>query len=270
MPEMSRVLKHVIETEAGDIGLDVYPIDSETHRAALNKLIIEHYYNREIAHESTSIFKFNLRKKMNEIMPAYNQLFLLQLTAIDLMMNVDVTTVATRDTTLDTESDTTSTSSSEGSGTTSMDSAENVAANSTANTENETKTAAKAYNSAFPQSQIVSSENYATSAQHNNSAANSGGSTSSDSSTDTTTGVNGTNTTSADGTSIESGSGKATTDEDVTSTTKGRQNVLGSDAFVKARATIINIEMMIVEDLGELFSLTWGGSDNYSEGYYQW
>lgn len=55
--------------------LDEYPIFDENHRATLNDKIISHYYFREIGQETPSRFAFNLRRKMNEIMPYYNQLY---------------------------------------------------------------------------------------------------------------------------------------------------------------------------------------------------
>lgn len=55
--------------------LDDYPIFDEAHRATLNDKIIAHYYFREIGQETPSRFSFNLRRKMNEIMPYYNQLY---------------------------------------------------------------------------------------------------------------------------------------------------------------------------------------------------
>lgn len=55
--------------------LDEYPIFDENHRATLNDKIISHYYFREIGQETPSRFSFNLRRKMNEIMPYYNQLY---------------------------------------------------------------------------------------------------------------------------------------------------------------------------------------------------
>ena len=55
--------------------LDEYPIFDENHRATLNDKIIAHYYFREIGQETPSRFSFNLRRKLNEIMPYYNQLY---------------------------------------------------------------------------------------------------------------------------------------------------------------------------------------------------
>ena len=52
-----------------------FPIFDENHRNILCSKIIAHYYNDEIAYETVGLFKFNLRTKMNEIMPYYNTLY---------------------------------------------------------------------------------------------------------------------------------------------------------------------------------------------------
>ncbi len=57
------------------LGKNDYPIFDENHRAILNDKIIAHYYFREIGQETPSRFAFNLRRKMNEIMPYYNKLY---------------------------------------------------------------------------------------------------------------------------------------------------------------------------------------------------
>lgn len=58
-----------------DIGLKDYPIFMEEHRETLNNKIIEHYRFREIGLETPMLFKLYLNRKMNEIMPYYNQLY---------------------------------------------------------------------------------------------------------------------------------------------------------------------------------------------------
>ena len=52
-----------------------YPIFDENYRDILNRKIIEHYYMREVGQETPSLFKFFIQRKMNEIMPYYNQLY---------------------------------------------------------------------------------------------------------------------------------------------------------------------------------------------------
>lgn len=50
---------------------DPYPIWKEEHRAELEKKIIEHYMFRQIGFETPARFKFEINKRMREIMPYY-------------------------------------------------------------------------------------------------------------------------------------------------------------------------------------------------------
>lgn len=63
--------------------LDDYPIFDECHRQELNDKIIEHYYFREIGAETPDRFNFYLRRKMREIMPYYNQLYISEMIKFD-------------------------------------------------------------------------------------------------------------------------------------------------------------------------------------------
>lgn len=61
-----------------NIGLDSYPIWDENEREGLNRLIIDHFWNRDIGQETIAMFTFMLRRTMREIMPTYNQLYATQ------------------------------------------------------------------------------------------------------------------------------------------------------------------------------------------------
>ena len=52
-----------------------YPIWNEKHRSELNDKILEHYMFRQIGFETAARFKFELNKKMREIMPYYNKIW---------------------------------------------------------------------------------------------------------------------------------------------------------------------------------------------------
>lgn len=64
-------------------GLDAYPIFDELHRAELNQKIIDHFWNRESAFESPSMFRHKLRTLMNIQMPYFNKLYESELLSID-------------------------------------------------------------------------------------------------------------------------------------------------------------------------------------------
>lgn len=76
MPTFTIELHKVIEyygTSA--MGLDDYPIYDEKHRGELNKKIVDRFYNREIGVETPELFFSRFKRKMNEIMPYYNELY---------------------------------------------------------------------------------------------------------------------------------------------------------------------------------------------------
>lgn len=52
-----------------------YPVVTETPKEELETKIIRHYYMREIGCETYGQWKFFLENKMNEIMPYYNELY---------------------------------------------------------------------------------------------------------------------------------------------------------------------------------------------------
>lgn len=52
-----------------------FPLYDSTHRNMLCCKILMHYYTQEIAYETYGLWKFNLRRKMLEIMPYYNKLY---------------------------------------------------------------------------------------------------------------------------------------------------------------------------------------------------
>jgi len=75
-----------------DIGLDTYPIDNEAHREVLNEKILNHYDAHEIGFETVNMFAFALRRRMNEIMPYYNQMYASELLLIDPLHNMSMQT----------------------------------------------------------------------------------------------------------------------------------------------------------------------------------
>lgn len=74
-----------------DDALSHYPIFSEEYRSTLNSKIKTHFWFNEIGHETVDIFIFQLRVKMNEIMPYYNQMYESELTKRDPFLTVRMT-----------------------------------------------------------------------------------------------------------------------------------------------------------------------------------
>lgn len=57
------------------LGLDDYPIFNEAYRDTLNSKIIRRYYVREIGMETVGLFAFYMRERMYDVMTYYNQLY---------------------------------------------------------------------------------------------------------------------------------------------------------------------------------------------------
>ena len=212
-------LKDVIDLSP-DIGLNQYTIFDESYRPGLNQKIIEHYWNQEIGHETISMFTFAMKRKMNEIMPYYNQLYKSEQLKFDPFNTVDMDSLS------NSEADTTGTSKSD---TTSSSDAKS-----------------RAVMSQFPQNMLSDNGDYATSAQDN------------------------TSDTAATGGSVEESAGNQT--GKVSGNVKGRQGP-AAGLLMQYRQSFLNVDMMIINDLAELFMLIWSNGDefternNYSYGY---
>lgn len=78
-------------SEASPKIFSYYVLFDEEYRKVLNNKILAHYINYQIGYESISLFLFALNRKMNEIMPYYNQLYenVLKLSELDLSDNMD-------------------------------------------------------------------------------------------------------------------------------------------------------------------------------------
>lgn len=150
MGSFTMTLEEVIEMEGEEsLGLSDYPIFDEAHRAVLNKKIIDQYYNQEIGQETISMFRLAMKRRMNLIMPAYNQNYELSKIALDALITVDIASnaTATGNSTGTTTGDTTSTSNAK----------------------------SRAVASQFPQNSLQANSEYATSAQDNISDSSAGG-----------------------------------------------------------------------------------------------
>lgn len=69
-----------------------YPIFNEEYRSILEEKILKHFYTREIGEETYGLWKLRLDRKMNEIMPYYNKLYVAQLDDFNPFLSVDMRT----------------------------------------------------------------------------------------------------------------------------------------------------------------------------------
>lgn len=86
------------------LGLDKYPIYDEAYRKPLNEKIVNHFWFREIGTETADMFVFMLNRKMNEIMPFYNQLYKSSILEIDPLLTFRSTTEQTTEGTNESDS----------------------------------------------------------------------------------------------------------------------------------------------------------------------
>jgi hypothetical protein len=199
----------------GNIGLQHYPIFDPTYRDSLNGRIVDRYWNREIGLETVDMFQLAMRRKMNEIMPYYNKLYLSERVAYDPLSTVDLTTSSNANVTQDSTSNGDSTTTGNATG------------------------KSRSVSSETPQTALSGNGDYATAASDVNS----------DSSNDST----------GSQTSVDN----ATTATDATNHTTGYQGA-ASDLIMRYRESLLNIDLMILGELEELFMLVWDNGDEYT------
>ena len=68
-----------------------YPIFDEAYRSVLETKIIKHFYLREICAETVGVWKHFLDMRMNEIMPYYNKLYESELIEFNPLYDTDLT-----------------------------------------------------------------------------------------------------------------------------------------------------------------------------------
>lgn len=208
-----------------DLGLDTYPIFDEDYRAPLNAKIVEHFYFREIGQETPALFRRFLNRKMNEIMPFYNQLYKSALLDFDPLSNYDMRTEGSTTGTSDQSRDYSRT--------------ENTNTKATSDTVNDTDSTARTVVSATPQMQLSGNEDYATNLTDSNSSTTAKGTSTQDS--------------SADSAASDTTKASSKTLEDYVTHVSGISGITKAQALMQFRDTFLNIDMMVIGDLNELF-----------------
>lgn len=233
-----------------------FPIFDEEYRNVLCTKILRHYYTREIGLETYGLWKLKLQTKLNEIMPYYNKLYESELYKYNPLHDVDMTTTnvgqKTGERTDVQNDDRTNTFSGSR---TSENEQTNVASNE--NTRNSDSQDRDMY-SDTPQGTLtgVDTNTYLTNFRK----------------------VLGTNNTTDKGNATDIAQGKQTTSDQNTESSTGRNtsigktnntedyvmHVVGKSAganYAKMikdfRDNLLNIDMDIIRDLGELFMLLW-------------
>ena len=257
-----------------------FPIFDESYRTVLETKILRHYYTREIGLETVGLWKLKLNTKLNEIMPYYNQLYKSELIKFNPLYDVEITRErktegkGTKDTengeTRNGENHTENSQSSTNNTNNKVEDNGSVTGR-TEGTQNQTPTGngTNMY-SDTPQGAISDLQNgkYLTNATVD-SATNAFTGTSGDSTTQTT------ENTRSDNTESEVSTG-GTNDNEYSSKMDGYSNttlsntedylehVIGSnggESFSKRlldyRTTFINIDMLVINELEDLFFGLW-------------
>lgn len=257
-----------------------YPIFDNNYRNVLETKILRHYYTREIGFETVGLWQFWLNTRLNEIMPYYNKLYESELLKFNPLYEVDLTTDYSKNLKgeenkntnysentnskhdIDTEEEIENESSteSEKNGTNKRD---------TSNTTDESLDHWDYY-SDTPQGGVngLADMTYLTNARHivdTNHTANIGvenGETTDSGRVD----VSGSSNTNKSTTDIGTGSksGNSTDKTDINNVESYLQHVKGKNSgtsfsklLTEYRETFINIDMMIIRDLSDLFMNIW-------------
>ena len=217
-----------------DLGMKDYPIFDETYRETLNNKIIQHYYFREIGFETEALFKNRLNNKLNEIMPYYNQLYKSAQIQLEPLSNVNYLEEISRNLDSNTLGEANTTGSGKGSTTTSGTSKIDYGKISKFSDIAQAQTS---------QNQILN-DTYLTNATVEDGT---------DTTTDSGTG-------SSESTNTTKGTSKGTrADNEKTELRRKGNNggVSESELLNLYRETFLNIDMMVIEDLSDLFLGIW-------------
>lgn len=204
------------EPVGAGIGLGTYPLFDPAYRDTLNYKIVAHYLNREIGYESVDMFVHALARRMNEVMPLYNELYKLTARDIDWLTTTEII------------------SEMDGIG------EQTVTATSAAESVSDSDSRSRAVTSNTPQVALGGQGDYASALTDTNAQS---GSTA-DSREDTSSSTDST--------------------EKTVSRTHGYSGVTPGDLIRKAHREMLNIDLLIIEDLADLFMGLWDNGDNYN------
>lgn len=237
-----------------------WEIFDEEYRPVLCQKILKHYYTREIGLETVGLWKLKLETKLNEIMPYYNELYRTKLMAFDPFKDVDYWRDHEGSGTVDSTGNRTNTNQIAEATHDERDNVVNVAdSGNSAGTGQKAATRWDAY-SDTPQGALTNVQNntYLTNARkiedtestaHNENYQRAQNTRQDD---------------DRNGTRNVSGNASEDTENNVNSTDEYLEHIYGKynsrtymSIVKEVREIIINIDMMIIGDLKDLFMLLW-------------
>lgn len=248
-----------------DVGLNDYPIFDATYRPLLNRKITDHYALFEIGLETDEMFKFALNRRMREIMPYYNQLYLSEKIVFDPLSTMDFTETGVSTSESDSTGHTDTAGVAHTATTSTGDTTSDTTSDSTNTTTSSSDSRSRVVNSELPQVRLSGDEDYATSAADSVSDSN----TTATSLAGITTGEVGTSADSATSDSTQSGDVDTVGSESASGTLnremKGYQGH-AAELLMRYRESLLNIDMLVIADLSNLFMGVWDNGDEYSTG----
>lgn len=240
-----------------------FPIFDENYRSVLEKKILKHFYTREICEETVGLWKLRMDAKLNEIMPYYNKLYKSELLEFNPLYTANLTRTKKTDYDSNRNENENINDTSSSNRTTSNNGVVDTTNNSTttgtgSGTSN--NTSVDLY-SDTPQGGLSSVEsntyltnarkitdNGSTSSNTSNTNSSTGKVESSESGSDNSTGTYG---------RIRGNTDALTSTEDYLETVVGYEGTNASDLLLKFRETFLNIDMLVVNDLEDLFFQLW-------------
>lgn len=279
MSKYTTELRYICETEAGlseSIGQtkikDViakaipkifnfdFPIFDESYRNVLETKILKHYYTREIGLETYGLWKLKLDTKLNEIMPFYNQLYKSALLEFNPLYEVDYSKTGNRDAS-GTRDNTENNSESYDESIDYNESHDESTTNSNEGTLSKgTTTTTTNYYSDTPQGAIsnVIDGTYLTNATYNVVGNTGSDSTTINGSVDSDGSSNSKNKKDGSRKGSKSSNSNLTDTESYLESVRGKMSSKSYSALLmEYRETFINIDMMLIEELSDLFFGLW-------------
>lgn len=252
-----------------------YPIFDENYRSVLETKILKHFYTREIGFETVGLWLLKLNQKMSEIMPYYNQFYESQKLTFNPLVNVSTSQSYTRDDSTTSNSQTAQASSNERINSVSKESNESATSSSKTSEDNkqiyDSKVATNGNDdvseSDTPQGTLENVENNTylskftrnkknlTDAKSGTDEMVSNGSVDSANANVSNVSENANEKVQANQATNENAEKNSL--ENYIATNFGLSGVSGSELLEKYRSTFINIDMLVIDELNDLFMKLW-------------
>ena len=252
-----------------------YPIFDESYRSILETKILKHFYTREIGFETVGLWLLKLNQKMNEIMPFYNQFYESQKLTFNPLVNVSTSQASSRNDSTSSNAQTAQATTNERTNSVSKESNESSTSSSKTIEDNKQIYGSKVATmgtddvseSDTPQGTLENVENNTylskftrdkknlTDAKSGTDEIASNGSVDSANANVSNISENANEKVQANQATNENT--EKNTLENYIATNVGLSGVSGSELLEKYRATFINIDMLVIDELNDLFIKLW-------------